>query len=163
MGAEGSLMPDNLASEARTELQRGLRLFKAFEHADRALAMLEGLEQLTHERKADAERAMTESQEAHRSLEGARAELTAAKAEAKELRKDSKDKAAAKIADAEQTAAGIITAAEARVAALTEEQNNLVADLLEKSQALTAMQAQLEDASALIAKAEKARRALSEV
>lgn len=149
------------ASDARNELARGLRVFKAFEHADKALAVLENLEQVQKERQAAADAAQASLDGARAELEIAAADVAAARAEAKQVRKDSKAKADALVTAAEEAAKAATAEGQGRVDALRREADELVAQALEKRNEIEALDAQLAEAKAVIDKAERLKAAMA--
>lgn len=151
------------AAEARTELGRALRIFQAFQAADRVLAVLENAEQVTAERNKAAS-------EATQRLEAVRGEVAAAqesrdqaRREASDIRADAKAKAADVLDAAKAEAQQITSAASARLA-------ELIAEVDAKDEArkalvkdLAALDKQLVEARATIQRAETMRAALAGV
>lgn len=107
-------------SEALTELRRGLKVFKAFEGAEKAIAALEGLEQNERELTARvaALKAECESIERRRGEVVAAFEADAAAAEKQARDAESKARYAGTsiVAEAEEKARGIVGDAAAKVA-----------------------------------------------
>jgi chromosome segregation ATPase len=149
------------AAEARAEVQKGLRVFKAFEHADKALALLENIEQVTRERQTAADAAQAAADAARADLDAASADVGTARDEAKQLRKEARSKAAELVRNAEAAAKASTAEAQGRVDALRNEADALVALMLEKRNELEALDAQLADAKAVIDRAERARATLA--
>ena len=73
------------AAEARAVIERGLRTLRAFQDADRALALLENMEQVATERRAAIEALKAEQAMVEQAVADAKAELASAKKKAKEL------------------------------------------------------------------------------
>lgn len=150
-------------TDVRSALEQGLRMFKAFKYANEALAVVDGLEQVTRERRQSADAILAEVENAQAEEADARIKRDNARSEAKKLIADAKESAAAMVADAEAKATEIAASAKAELDAVKAERESVVAELLEKTQAIEALAPQLEDAKALIARAEKAKAALQEV
>jgi chromosome segregation ATPase len=148
------------AAEARAVLERGLRTLRAFQDADRALALLENLEQVQRERQAAADAALTHKVDVDRQMAEATEELAACKAKGRELVESAKARADKAEQSANERAKAMLHEAEGRVEALRAEADALVAQCLEKQAEITALNAQADEARALIERAEKIRSAL---
>jgi hypothetical protein len=95
---------------AAQEVEKGMRLFRVFEHAHQALTLLENLEQVQRERKAAAEAAQGELDTVRKAIEAAQSELEAKKAEAAEAEAAGRERLAA-IEEAEKLATTRLKAA----------------------------------------------------
>jgi hypothetical protein len=91
--------PAMSSAEALAEISKGLRMFKAFEHAEKVCALLANVDQVTVERQKAAAMALAQSEDAKKRNDAAVLELEALL----------KKRDAAK-ADAEQAASGAFAA-----------------------------------------------------
>lgn len=148
------------ATEALTVLQRGLKIFKAFEDAEKALIVLQNLEAVQGERQKAADLALSNADAAKAEQATAEAELKAAKGKAKRTLADAETNAAKIVAEAQAAANEATTAAAEQNLKLAMERDQLVAELMESQQSIEALRPQLEEARATIARAEKAKIAL---
>lgn len=155
--------PDVSAAEARNELGRALRVFRAFEHADKVLAVLENAEQVIAERQKMAAGALRMKEDAQSELDKALDDLAAAKQEAKDIRADAKLKAANSADEARAKAHEITHEAQQKLAALTADADAKAAELADLRKQLAAVQAELAEANGIIEKARAARAALAGV
>lgn len=96
-------------SVVKDEIQKGLRAFKAFEHGEKILAALEGLEQNEKElgKSIDAKKAEIEMLDAE--LKQDKAAITDAKAQAEKIVADAKDKATGILLKAETDGEEIVS------------------------------------------------------
>jgi len=160
--AEQASAPAEVASiaQARVELQRGLRLFKAFEAADNALAVLEQIDQLANERTRAADKALADRQQAEAALDAAVKDIAAAKEEARRKRTEATEKAAAIVAQADDKAREMVTAAEGKVEALRKQADAQLAEMLALQQSMKDAEAKVAAAQAIIERAAKVSAAL---
>jgi uncharacterized coiled-coil DUF342 family protein len=148
------------AAEVRTVLERGLRTLRAFQDADKALAMLENLEQVQRERQAAADAAQAELAKHQQAIAEAADELKAAKAKARELVDTAKARAEKLEQSSTESSKAMIAEAEGRAEKLRAEADALVAQCLEKQAEVEALIKQGDVARALIERAEKIRSAM---
>lgn len=120
--------------EARTELSKALRMFKAFEKADGVLGMLESAEQLTREMSAAADKAKAETEAARVALDKlmrqsakAREEMEAETAANARRVNEAKAEAAGIVREARRVADELAADAAGKVAAATSELSALKA------------------------------------
>jgi hypothetical protein len=151
------------ASEARNELQRMLRLFKAFEHADKTLAVLESAEQILSERTKAADEAAERMRAARGELLAAEEAREAVKREAVDLNAKAKNAANDVIAKANAQATAIVEQATADANKARAELATLLGEVADTKERLRDAQGALEAARDTIAKAERLRQAMAGV
>jgi colicin import membrane protein len=152
------------ASEARVELQKGLRLFKAFEQADKAVAVLEGLEQNERELNAKVARlkdeaTAAEEASAQRMKEIERRETEARKA-AEAAEKGAKTAGKAEIEKAERRAEEILAAAQKKVADLQAKERGLQKSLADLDKEIAAKTREAKTVEDRLERAREARDAM---
>lgn len=144
------------AAEARTELGRGLRIFQAFQAADRVLAVLENAEQVTAERNKAADSATQRLEAVKAELSAAEESRDQARQEARDIRADAKAAAANMLDAARAEATQITRAAQERLAELTRESEEIAALQAEARKLLQEAKAELADVQERAAKAKQA-------
>lgn len=155
--------PDVSAAEARNELGRALRVFRAFEHADKVLAVLENAEQVIAERQKMAAGALRLKEETQADLDKALDELKAAKQQARDTLAEAKAKAANMLDEARATSHQITQDAQQKLNSLTADAEAKSAELVELRKQFAALQTDLEEAQRTIEKAHAARSALAKL
>lgn len=151
------------AAEAKAELQKGLRVFKAFEGAEKVIAVLESAQQVQAETDARINALRGELEAISADVEAAKGELADVKAKSKEListtttkatamAAEAAEKAAAVLAEAEGKAAEQIAAANAHTKAMDEKLGEIMAARNTAMDELAETEAKIEKAKAQIAK-----------
>lgn len=153
--------PEVSAAEARNELGRALRVFRAFEHADKVLAVLENAEQVIAERQQMADGALRLKDEAQAALDKVLEELAAAKEEAKAVVANAKAEAAQMLDRAKRDAVAIVREADCRAQEAAKRATDAAAREKASLDAVAAIANQLEAANQTIQRAERMREALS--
>lgn len=146
---------------ARTELQRALKVFRAFEAADKALAVLENLDQVEGERKLAAAEAQKSLDAVLQDVAAAREDVKAAKDEAARVRKVAAEKADRVVQAANDKANEATQAASEKAAQLEASVVDLTAQRDKLAGEVAQLATDLATAKAEIAKAEKMRAALA--
>lgn len=135
-------------AEALAEIAKGLRMFKAFEHADKVCALLANVEQVTAERQKAAAMALAQSEDAKKRNDAAVLELEAL------LKKRDTAKA-----DAEQAASGAYAAVQADLQRLRNQAASDAAEFAKRKQEaedeLSALRLQVQHAQQSLKAAEK--------
>lgn len=149
--------------ELRAAVQAGMRAYRAFRFGDEALAVIENYDQVRAERVAAADAAQTRLDAVKADLATAEADTKAAKDEAKALRAKAKADAEQRTSQAQAQADAVLADAKAKADAMTAQHEAMAADLLAKSQELAALQGKIDEAQAIIARAEAARAALAAI
>jgi BMFP domain-containing protein YqiC len=137
-------------------------VFKAFENADKVLAVLENLEQVTRERQAAADEASAKTRAAEAELTAAIGALEDAKSSAKRIEAATREKAKTLVSDASEAAHAAEGEARARVAALEAQAKELEGAVMSKQFEITSAASELASLQGKIAEAKKAARALLE-
>ena len=154
--------PEVSAAEARNELGRALRVFRAFEHADKVLAVLENAEQVIAERQKMAAGALRMKDDAQAELDKALAAVQTAKDDAANIRANAKTQADGLVREARAQAVRITGEASERLRTLTDQVKEAEAARDEARAAIRAATAELGALQDKIAEAKKAARALLE-
>jgi hypothetical protein len=149
------------ASEVRGVLERGLKILNAFRDADKAVALLENLEQVTNERTAAIAVLQTELDAMAEKVKATEAEMQASKLKAKELVDAAAARAEKHETDAKAYAAKVTKEADERLAKVTAETDALIATCLEKQAEMKDLEKQAAAARDVIAKAEKIQKAMA--
>lgn len=149
------------AAEARNELARALRVFQAFQAADKALALLENLEQVTAERTRAADDAMAACSQARAELAAAQADRDTAAQAAKDMRAKAKKDAGDILDKANADAHAILEPARQEVAELQGSAKLLRAEIAQRTKDLGGLQEQVAEAHSIIERAKAAQKALA--
>jgi hypothetical protein len=158
MAKEKEALPS--AAEARAVLERGLRTLRMFQDADKAVAVLENLEQVTKERQVAADALKAEVERVRGEVLAAEGELQESKRKAKELVDAAGARASKHESDAKDYAGKVTKEADDRAAKVRSETDALVAECLERQAELKDLEKQAEQARVLIQRAEKVKAAM---
>jgi uncharacterized coiled-coil DUF342 family protein len=148
------------AAEVRAVLERGLKVLNAFRDADKALALLENMEQVARERQAAIDALNVEADKVSGQVDEAKSELASAKKKAKELVDAAASRAEQHETNAKAYAAKVTKEADERADKVKAEADALVAQCLEKSAEIADLDKQAKVAKEVIAKAEKIQQAM---
>lgn len=153
--------PIGSAAEARAILERGLKYLRAFEGADKALAVLDNLDQVTRERRAAVDALGVELDAAVGRVKAAEGELQAVKAKAKELVDAAAARAGKHEADAKEYAAKVVKEADEYAAASEAKAVAAVAQAAAAAVEVADLEKRAAEAREVIARAEKIRSAMA--
>ncbi len=148
------------AADARSELERCMRVYQAFERAGKVLLLLEQHEQLIAEREKQAHGALLMKEDAQRQLDAVLDSLAAAKEDGKQIRGKARSDASSLLDRAKRDAEAIVGEARARADAMNAEASAAGAKVTAAGAELVALQQQLAEARETIARAERMRAAL---
>lgn len=142
------------ASEVKVELERGLRIFRAFENADKAVDYILSIEQNTKEAEAALAKVKSELETAKKDLVVAHAAVAAAKEEGKQAGAAARKRADDAVARGEKKAAELVQEAADKLAAANADAANKKVEAEHYQAQIVSGKAELEALEDKIAKAQ---------